>query len=255
MLYTYGKQNSLLTSSSSHEQEQELLRSSQRLYRYNHEPVSSNVLSRDISSILILLFFLFLLVISLSQILVVHTSRYGANFSAMQKLQEELKQMDESMEALLRDNVLPIDKWRLLFQIQTYLYRFEFLFDSFNNDSSQIINDITNNNINQTRSRINIKQLLKPLLNKSDELLLKENNSNHLINHIKRVQNQISSLVDKDGSNQLRYYLAKDEHQNNSDNKRRRNYCQEEPPNLRKFKNDVNKLIFHFHSSSRWSIS
>ena len=118
------------------QQQQQTSRSSYQLYRYNHEPVSSNLLRRDIPPILILLFFLFLIVITLSQILVVHTSRYGANFSTMQKVQEELKQMDDSMEALLRDNVLPIDKWRLLFHIQTYLYRFEYLFDLFNNETN-----------------------------------------------------------------------------------------------------------------------
>jgi ElaB/YqjD/DUF883 family membrane-anchored ribosome-binding protein len=123
-------------------QQQQTSRSSHQLYRYNHEPVSSNFLRRDIPPILILLFFLFLIIIILSQILVVHTSRYGANFSSMQKIQEELRQMDDSMETLLRDNVLPIDKWRLLFQIQTYLYRFEYLFNLFNNSTNDYSNNI-----------------------------------------------------------------------------------------------------------------
>ncbi|CAF0758216.1 unnamed protein product [Rotaria sp. Silwood1] len=222
----------LTLSSSSHNKEQESSRSNHRLYRYNHEPVSSNLLNRDISSILILLFFLFLLVISLSQILVVHTSRYGANFSAMQKIQDELKQMDESMEALLRDNVLPIDKWRLLFQIQTYLYRFELLFDSFNNDSNLIINNQINKNFHQIQSNLTIKQLLKPLLNKSDELLLHENNSDHLMNNIKRVQNRLAALIDVD-EYQWKYRETKNNYTNNNENKRKRNYCQEEPRYLR----------------------
>ncbi|CAM4809632.1 unnamed protein product, partial [Rotaria magnacalcarata] len=72
----------------------------------------------------------------------------------MQKIQEELKQMDESMEAILRGNVLPIDKWRLLFQIQAHLYRFELLFDTFNNDSNLMINEITNKNINPAKTNI-----------------------------------------------------------------------------------------------------
>ena len=59
-----------------------------------------------------------------------------SNFSSMQKIQEELKQMDDSMETILRDNVLPIDKWRLLFHIQTYLYHFQYLFDLFNNENN-----------------------------------------------------------------------------------------------------------------------
>lgn len=242
MLYAYGRSHS--TSSTSPlacDQEHPPSRSNQRLYRYNHEPVSSNLLSRDISSVLILLFFLFLLVISLSQILVVHTSRYGANFSAMQKIQEELKQMDESMEAILRDNVLPIEKWRLLFQIQTYLYRFEALFDAFNNGSDSINDFIKNQRLNETVTNSTIKQLLRPLLNKSDKLLLQENYSEHLINNLKTVQNRLTALIDKTRSYQSKQQETKSSHSSNNnennnknnDDKRKLNYCQEEPQYLR----------------------
>jgi hypothetical protein len=195
MLHIYGNYNSSSTPLNYHEQERQASRSQYQLYRYNHEPVSSNLLRRDIPPILILLFFLFLIVIILSQILVVHTSRYGANFSAMQKIQEELKQMDDSMEALLRDNVLPIDKWRLLFHIQTYLYRFEYLFNSFNNESSLI----RNNDLNQTITKI----------------------------HRKHADNQLKATMDKDEDSQWKRRKIK--------NKRKRNYCKEEPLHLRKF--------------------
>ena len=200
----------------SREQDQQSSRSNQQLYRYNHEPVSSNLLNRDIPPILILLFFLFLIVITLSQILVVHTSRYGVNFSTMQKIQEELKQMDESMEILLRDNVLPIDKWRLLFHIQTYLYRFEYLFNSFNNQSDDLYSNKT------------IKQYLKPLLNKSNEVLLRQNTSNHLINNIKRVQNRLNTLINQNNQSQSKQKRIK----------RKRNYCGEEPKNLCRFRKE-----------------
>ncbi|UJR25040.1 hypothetical protein I4U23_006400 [Adineta vaga] len=128
MLYAYGNHHSSSLIPPKHSS-----RTNQQLHRYSHEPISSNLLHRDIPPVLILLLFLFLIIIILSQILVVHTSRYGANFSSMQKVQEELKQMDESMEALLRNNVLPIEQWRLLFHIQTYLSRFENLFHSWTN--------------------------------------------------------------------------------------------------------------------------
>jgi len=171
-----------------------------QLYRYHHEPVSSNLLRRDIPPILILLFFLLLIIITLSQILVVHTSRYGANFSSMQKLQEELKVMDESMEALLRDNVLPIDKWRLLFNIQTYLNRFDDLFHLFDNQT------ITNTH-------------LKRLLDKSNEVLSKENSSSHLRENIENVQKKLKHIIEQ-----------------------KRTYCQEEPRHLCKTKHDILKL-------------
>jgi len=239
MLYAYGSHHSSSTSLLSHDQEQESSRSNHQLHRYNHEPVSSNLVNRDIPPILILLFFLFLIVITLSQILVVHTSRYGANFSSMQKVQEELKQMDESMEALLRDNVLPIDKWRLLFHIQTYLSRFEDLFDSFNNNSDVIINNRTN---------INIKQLLKPLLNKSNEFLLRENSSHYLMKNVKRVQNQLKAIIDENEDSQWKRQKAKNDYlrDNNKNKQRKRNYCREEPRHLREFEKENKWLNFSF---------
>lgn len=131
------------------EQEQEqqqtsTSRSSHQLYRYNHEPVTNNLLRRDIPPVLILIFFLFLVVLILSQILIVHKSRYGSNYSSMQQIQEELKQMDESMETILRDNVLPIDQWRLLFHIQKYAYRFQELFRLSNKQNSTFMNSSDN---------------------------------------------------------------------------------------------------------------
>ncbi len=120
----------------SYDYEESTSRSSYQLYRYHHEPVTSNLLPRDIPPIFICLFFLFLIIIILSQILIVHSSRSGANMSNMYKIQEELKQMDESMETILREDVLPIDKWRLLFHIQNYVYRFKDLFNQQNHSAS-----------------------------------------------------------------------------------------------------------------------
>ena len=140
----YARYSSLLTSDPPREQPPTTFRPAHQLYRYHHDPVSSSTLRRDIPPILILLFFLFLVIIILSQILVVHSSRYGTNFSAMQKIQGELKQMDESMERLLSANVLPIDKWRLLFHIQTYLARFRELFNEGTNRTTAPVERRTN---------------------------------------------------------------------------------------------------------------
>ena len=222
MLHPYGHYQPLNSS-------EEQSRSQQQLYRYNHEPVTSNLLRRDIPPILILLFFLFLIVITLSQILVVHTSRYGANFSTMQKIQEELKQMDESMEVLLRDHVLPIDKWRLLFHIQTYLYRFEDLFESFHNISDE---RTTNRNVtdgNDDADDRDLKQWLKPLLNKSKELLTKKNHSVYLVKNLERVQTRLKAIVNSDGEGKKSQF--------------KRNYCQEQPKHLRTFERGIDRLL------------
>jgi hypothetical protein len=136
------------------QQQQQTSRSSYQLYRYNHEPISTSLLPRDIPPIVILLFFLFLIVIVLLQILVVHKSRYGSNYSTMQKIQEELRQMDESMETILRHNVLPIDKWRLLFHIRTYVSHFQYLFYLFNKQNYTRMNDIKSNSSDNQKKRI-----------------------------------------------------------------------------------------------------
>ena len=210
-------------------------RSNYQLFRYNHEPIISNSLRRDVPPILILLFFLFLIVITLSQILVVHSSRYGANFSTMQQIQEELKQMDESMEAILRDNVLPIDKWRLLFQIQTYLYRFENLFQTFDN----LTESINNGNQNESLSNVHLQQLLKPLLNKSHELLNKKNQSIHLKENIQRVHSHLVSIIDNHPADQQYHHhyhhrqIIDHDLMNNS--KKMNDLCDEQPKHLRTF--------------------
>jgi hypothetical protein len=164
MLQLYTSYNSisksLLNPGHVREQQQQTSRSSYQLYRYNHEPVSNNLLHRDIPPIIILLVFLFLIIIVLSQILVVHTSRYGSSYSSMQKIQQELKQMDDSMEKILRDNVLPIDKWRLLLNIQTYVYRFQDLFYLFNKQNHTKYNTSDNhtkkNYCNQEPSQLSM---------------------------------------------------------------------------------------------------
>lgn len=145
MLGLYNSYNSLANAfltNDAREPQQQSSRSSYQLYRYNHEPVSNSLLRRDIPPVLLLVFFLFLIVIVVSQILVVHTSRYGSNYSSMQKIQEELKKMDESMETILRDNVLPIDQWRLLYHIQKYVYHFQDLFRLFNKPNHTLNNTL-----------------------------------------------------------------------------------------------------------------
>ncbi len=158
MFHSYNSYNSLakgwLNPNHARDQQQQTSRSSYQLYRYHHEPMSTNLLRRDFPPIFILLFFLFLIVIILSQVLLLHTSRYGTNFSATQKLQEDLRQMDESMETILRHNVLPIDKWRLLFHIRTYVSHFQYLFYLFNKQNSTTTNDVKSNSSDNQKKRI-----------------------------------------------------------------------------------------------------
>ena len=237
MVHMYGHYHSFARADECHEQEKQVSRSNYLLYRYNHEPVSSHLLRRDIPPILVLLFFLFLIIITLSQILVVHTSRYGANFSAMQKIQEELKLMDYSMEELLRDNVLPIDKWRLLFHIQTYLYRFEDIFDSFHNDSFVASMDRTEDDDDENKSMtaLHMQQWIDPLLVKSNEILMRENSSDYLMKNMKRVQNRLKAFINHDADEHSETdRLTRKQSSARKKSKQKRQYCREQPGHLRK---------------------
>lgn len=116
-----------------------------RLYRYHHETSSTSLLRRDLPPIIIIFLFLFLIIIILSQILVVHTSRRGVTYTEMHRMQEDLKEMDKSMETILRTNVLPIEKWRLLFRIQTYVDHFQYLYQLFKGENQTMIDQRTFN--------------------------------------------------------------------------------------------------------------
>jgi hypothetical protein len=121
-------------------EQKQTYRSSYQLHRYNHESVLNNAIHRDIPPVIFVLVFLFLILIVLSQILLVHHSRSNKDYSTMQKVQSELKQMDETMETIIKNNILPIDKWRLVFYIQNYVNHFQYLIDLFNKFNQTKIN-------------------------------------------------------------------------------------------------------------------
>jgi len=91
MLHLYDTSN-LQTNPLFKNDEQQTSHSSHQLHRYNHESVSTNFFHRDIPPIIILLVFLFLIILVLSQILVVHTSRHdGTKIVTTPKIQESRK--------------------------------------------------------------------------------------------------------------------------------------------------------------------
>ena len=67
---------------------------------------------REIHSLLIFIFFLFITIITLSQILVMHSQTNKSNFYQIRLMQEELKLMDQSIDRMLKEkNVLPMQVW------------------------------------------------------------------------------------------------------------------------------------------------
>lgn len=65
---------------------------------------------REIHSLLFFVFFLFVTIITLSQIIVMHSQTSQSNFYQIKLMQEELKLMDASIDRMLKErHVLPIN--------------------------------------------------------------------------------------------------------------------------------------------------
>ncbi len=79
---------------------------------------------RDIPPVLLLLLLIILVMLTLSQILVVHSGRYGRNVHHLRKLQLELREMDINLHALMMQNVPSIELNRRLLQNQINAQRF-----------------------------------------------------------------------------------------------------------------------------------
>ncbi|XP_074662411.1 beta-1,4-galactosyltransferase 4-like [Tubulanus polymorphus] len=80
-------------------------------------PVSGTMFKkRDIPPVLMLLMLIILVMLTLSQILVVHNGRYGRNFHHIRKIQMELREIDVGIRKLLSQNVPSIDLNAKLFR-------------------------------------------------------------------------------------------------------------------------------------------
>ena len=76
---------------------------------------------RDIPPVLLLLVLLVLVMLTLSQILVVHNGRYGRNVQSMRRLQLELRELDLNLHSLMMQNVpsIELNRRMLVNQINT----------------------------------------------------------------------------------------------------------------------------------------
>jgi hypothetical protein len=101
-------------------------------YKQSHEESSYNSLrtsqlqkKREVQSLLLFIFFLFITIITLSQILVMHSQTNNSNFHQVKLMQEELKLMDLSIDRMLKEkHVLPIQVWFALKQYNDNLRKF-----------------------------------------------------------------------------------------------------------------------------------
>ncbi|CAF1039187.1 unnamed protein product, partial [Brachionus calyciflorus] len=132
---------------------------------------------REIHSLLLFIFFLFVTIITLSQILVMHSSTNNSSFHQIKLMQEELKLMDLSIDKMLKENhVIPMQIWIALKQYNDNIKTFSNYMNSFNDsilsafehsnqthslpcdfNSSLLFKSLneTNGNINKTLDHIN----------------------------------------------------------------------------------------------------
>ena len=81
---------------------------------------------REFHSMIVFLFFLFITIITLSQILVMHNQTSNTNFHQIKLMQEELKLMDFSIDKMLKQNdVLPMQIWYSLKQYKDNIKKFQ----------------------------------------------------------------------------------------------------------------------------------
>jgi hypothetical protein len=88
----------------------------------------------ELRSLVIFIFFLFVTIITLSQILVMHSQTNSSNLNQIKFMQEELRLMDQSIDRLLKErHVVPMQLWFAIKQYNDSLKRFSHFIDITNN--------------------------------------------------------------------------------------------------------------------------
>lgn len=136
---------------------------------------------REIYSLFLFVFFLFVTIITLSQILVMHNQSHSSNFGQIKLMQEELKLMDATIDTMLKENrVLPMQVWYAMKQYNDNLKRFTGFIDDVSFSSQTNTNNNTDIIYSPEQRLAHLKQC-EDFTNKKLNLLLhtennKENN-------------------------------------------------------------------------------
>lgn len=138
------------------------------LVKYEQTEIPDSMLSnsssrREIYSVLILLVFVFVTVVTISQIIVIHNQKSNSEFYQVKQMQDELRLMDESIDNMLREKgVMPVKLWHSLRSHIKNLKRFEHLFNEhISTDNNQDFFACNNQLINDTMFSRNKNVLLK----------------------------------------------------------------------------------------------
>lgn len=117
----------------------------ERLTRYEHETFHSPSLSwnRDLPAVFVLIVVLFICSLVFTQVLLLNRAKPNNRTIDARNLTRELRQMDQTIENILKKNAATINQWKNVFQVQTFSNRFENLFQQ-NFDENSTINEEKN---------------------------------------------------------------------------------------------------------------
>lgn len=154
---------------------------------------------REIHSLLLFIFFLFVTIITLSQILVMHSQTNNSNFYQIKLMQEELKLMDISIDKMLKEkHVLPMQVWYALKQYNDNLRVFSTYMNDFSSNYNFTIYSVLENSFltsnNNSLQNVNSNQTNFPLLNRE---FLANNLKSELNTCIKRTAYDMSNILEK----------------------------------------------------------
>lgn len=160
---------------------------------------------REVYSIFLFVFFLFVTVLTLSQILVLHNRIHSSNFGQIKLMQDELKLMDATIDTMLREKkVIPMQVWYALKQYNDNLKRFSGFIDgislSFVSDNSSLIDVIFYDNKNLTDRLNQCENFTNTLLNSFNSQNTDKPNMIYgtLAKHIKSSETNSNSAIDTD---------------------------------------------------------
>lgn len=161
---------------------------------------------REVYSIFLFVFFLFVTVLTLSQILVFHNRIHSSNFGQIKLMQDELKLMDATIDTMLREKkVIPMQVWYALKQSNDNLKRFSGFIDDMSlsfvsdNNSFQIDANLYDNK-NMTDRLNQCENFTNTLLNSFNSQNTDKPNMIYgiLAKHIKSSETNSNSAIDTD---------------------------------------------------------
>ena len=155
---------------------------------------------REMHSLLLFIFFLFVTIITLSQILVMHSQTNGTNFYQIKLMQEDLKQMDTSIDKMVNEkHVLPMNVWYALKHYNQNINKIHKLIEQ-NLKDDATHKDIFINNIQECLNFTIMfkKQYISNNINKLENTIKSDLTSNQAFNELYDFLSKIISKLTDD---------------------------------------------------------